>query len=140
MSDSRKAYRGVILGADYENAGAMIEWLARVFGLRERARYVDKDGNVMQAEMYIGETPLWFSGHGPGYWERKGHGPDPHLLVLVEDADAHHARVTAADLDAKAPEDRDYGTTCTASRPRKAAGRRSCPTTSSAFRRGAPRV
>ena len=72
-------YQGFIAGAAYEDGNAMLDWLTRVFGFRERSRYVDNDGRVRQAEMRIG------------------------------DVDAHHRRVTAAGVHADPPADQDYG-------------------------------
>ncbi len=102
-------YQGFIAGADYEDGNAMLDWLTRVFGFRERSRYVDNDGRVRQAEMRIGDVDFWFSGHDPGYWEQKGHGPEQYQLVLVDDVDAHHRQVTAAGVHADPPADQDYG-------------------------------
>ena len=62
-------FRGLLPYLYYEDAGAMLDWLSRVFGFEERGRYIDKDGIVRQAEMLVGENELWFSGHGPGFWE-----------------------------------------------------------------------
>ena len=55
-------FRGLLPYLYYEDAGAMLDWLSRVFGFEERGRYVDKDGIVRQAEMLVGENELWFSG------------------------------------------------------------------------------
>lgn len=93
----------------YEDAGAMIDWLARTFGFEERARYVDADGVVQEAEMLVGDTELWMAGHGPGYWEEKGSRPEQLILVWVSDVDAHFARVSAAGVTADAPRDKPYG-------------------------------
>ena len=110
MTGSSAKYRGVILNVSYEDGNAAIDWLTRVLGVRERSRYVDKDGNVMQAELFLGDHPLWIDGHGPGYWEQKGRRPDQYLLVLVDDVDAHYerARVAGAEI-ARTPADQDYG-------------------------------
>jgi uncharacterized glyoxalase superfamily protein PhnB len=106
----RVTFTGVVLHARYEDANAMLDWFSRVFGFEERARYVDKDGRVQQAEMLVGDTELWFSGHGPGYWDGLGHRPDEWLLVLVDDVDALAARVEAAGVELeRPPADQDYG-------------------------------
>ena len=101
-------FTGVVPGVRYEDAGAMLEWLSRVFGFEERARYVDNDGIVRQAEMRIGDSEFWFSGHGPGYWQQEGAGPKQWIGVWVDDVDAQYERVRAAGVDVEAPEDRDY--------------------------------
>lgn len=106
MTDAAPGFTGVVVGTRYEDANTMLDWLSRVFGFEERARYVDKDGVVRQAEMFIGDTELWFSGHGPGLW--KDHGPDQFIGVWVDDVDAQYERVRAAGVEAEAPVDRDY--------------------------------
>jgi len=109
MTDQTYRFTGVTPYLHYEDAAAAIDWLARVLGFEERSRFVDKDGRVQQAEMRIGETDLWFAGHGPGYWKELGRRPDQLTLVWVDDVDAHHARVVAAGGAAEPPEDKSYG-------------------------------
>jgi uncharacterized glyoxalase superfamily protein PhnB len=108
VTDARVTFTGVTPYLYYEDAGAMLDWLSRVFGFEERSRFVDKDGIVQQAEMIIGDNELWFSGHGPSYWEQKGHGPEQLTLVWVDDVDAHYQQVRAAGVEADAPEDQTY--------------------------------
>jgi len=93
----------------YEDADAMTDWLARVFGFQERARYVDDQATARQVEMLVGDTELWLAGHGPGYWPAHGGGPDQLILVWVDDVDAHHAHVRSAGVEADPPEDKTYG-------------------------------
>ena len=93
----------------YEDAAAILDWLARVFGFEEVARYVDGDGRVREAEMRVGDIELWISGCDPGYWEKKGRGPEQLTLIWVDDVDAHHALVEAAGVDAPLPEEKPYG-------------------------------
>ncbi|HEY8545144.1 MAG TPA: VOC family protein [Acidimicrobiales bacterium] len=100
-------FTGVVVGTRYEDANGMLDWLSRVFGFQERARYVDKDGKVRQAEMWIGDTELWFSGHDEGTLWADG-GPEQFIGVWVDDVDAMYERVRAAGVDAEAPVDRDY--------------------------------
>jgi len=98
---------GVVVGTRYEDANGMLDWLTRVFGFEERARYVDKDGIVRQAEMRIGDTELWFSGHDAGSLWKDG-GPDQFIGVWVDDVEAMYEQVRAAGVEAEAPVDRDY--------------------------------
>jgi uncharacterized glyoxalase superfamily protein PhnB len=93
----------------YEDAGDMLDWLAKAFGFVEIARYQDANGLVQEAEMRIGEQELWMAGHAAGYWAQKGAGPEQLLLVWVDDVDAHHAQLTAAGVQAPAPADKPYG-------------------------------
>jgi uncharacterized glyoxalase superfamily protein PhnB len=89
----------------YEDAGAALDWLARVFGFREVARYVDGDGVVHESEMQVGDTTIQLCGRAPG--ENEGAGLL--LVVHVGDVDAQHARVVGAGVDAPAPEQQPYG-------------------------------
>jgi uncharacterized glyoxalase superfamily protein PhnB len=109
MTNTTFRFTGVSPYLHYEDAGAAIDWLARVLGFEERSRFVDKDGRVQQAEMRVGEADLWFSGHDPGYWADLGRRPDLLTLVWVDDVDAHHARVTAAGTEVDPPVDKSYG-------------------------------
>ena len=86
-------FKGMVPYLYYEDAGAALDWLSRVFGFDERSRYIDKDGIVRQAEMLVGDQELWFSGHGPGFWESKGGRPDTWIGVWVDDVDAMYERV-----------------------------------------------
>ena len=104
-------FQGVTPNLRYEDAAAAIEWLVRVCGFQERARYVDGDDVVHQAEIYVGDTEVWLSGHGEGYWDNEpaGRGPDQYLVVWTDDVDAQWKRVKAAGVDAPEPVDQDYG-------------------------------
>jgi uncharacterized glyoxalase superfamily protein PhnB len=92
----------------YEDAAAALDWLARVFGFEEIARYRDAAGVVKESEMRVGEQEIWINGAGPGFWEKKGHRPDQLILVWVDGVDAHYHRVKAAGVQAAAPEDKPY--------------------------------
>src|SRR5262249_1181663 len=69
-------FGGITPYMHYEDAAAILDWLARVFGFRETSRYVDGDGRVREAGMLVGDSQLWISGRDPGYWEGKGRGPE----------------------------------------------------------------
>lgn len=95
----------------YEDAGEALECLTRMFGFRERVRYVDEGGAVQEAEMALGDTTIHLGEAGAGYWERNGTtGPVGHLVIVhVDEVDAHHAHATAAGVHADPPEDKPYG-------------------------------
>ena len=101
-------FTGLLPYLKYADAGTMIDWLVRVFGFEERSRYVDKDGQVMQAELFVGDLELWLSGHGEGYRQEHDGKPDIFIGVWVDDVDAMYERVTAAGVDAPEPKDQDY--------------------------------
>jgi uncharacterized glyoxalase superfamily protein PhnB len=101
-------FNGLLPCLNYEDAGAALDWLAATFGFVERARYVDGDGLVRQAEIHVGDQELWLAGRGAGYWSDHGGRPDLWLGVWVDDVDAQYARVRAAGVEADAPADQDY--------------------------------
>ena len=80
----------------YADAGAALDWLARVFGFVEQVRYVDPDGVVRESEIRVGATTIQLCGHAPA----PGHGEGLLTIVHVDDVDAQHARVVAAGVDA----------------------------------------
>lgn len=90
MAAAKYTCTGIAPSLHYENAAAMLDWLSRAFGFEERARYVDRDGNVRQAEMYVGENEVWLNGHEPGYWEKLGR-PDAGVVIFVDDVVARGA-------------------------------------------------
>ena len=104
--DRTVTLRGVTPYLYYADAGAALDWLARVFGFRETARYVDDEGVVHESEMQVGGTTIQLSGgHDPAV----GHGEGLLLIVHVDDVDAQHAHVVAAGVEAPAPEQKPYG-------------------------------
>ena len=105
----RVTFGGVTPNLMYEDAGEALDWLERVLGFEERARYVDKDGIVRQAEVFVGASEVWLSGHGPGYWDQHERGPDQYLVVWVDDVDAQYERVRTAGASAKPPVDHTWG-------------------------------
>jgi len=101
-------FQGLTPYLQYEDAGAMLDWLSRVFGFQERSRFVDVDGIVRQAEMVVGEMELWFGGRGAGYWEELGRRPDQYIMVWVDDVEAMFQRVTDAGVVVDPPKDQTY--------------------------------
>ena len=102
-------FRGVTPNLMNEDAEEAIVWLERVLGFEERARYVDRDGVVKQAEVFAGDTEIWLSGHGKGPLgqPRAWSGAVP--SDLVNDVDAQYERVTAAGGRASSPIDQTWG-------------------------------
>ncbi len=84
----------------YRDPDAAIEWLSRAFGLSERAVHRDDSGNVMHAELELGDGMIMLGQSDPAGW-MGGSEPQPlastvSLYVVVEDPDAHHDRAVAA--------------------------------------------
>ena len=95
----------------YEDAGAAVEWLTRVFGFREELRYEDETG-VTHAELRLGEDGILFLGQpGGDYQSPKRLGrTTTQVHAYVEDVDAHFeaARSAGATILAE-PTDQEYG-------------------------------
>jgi len=90
----------------YEDAGAALDWLARVFGFGPSTRYVDAEGTVREAEIAAGASTIMVSGgRAPGPDDGRG----LLLIVHLDDVDAHHARTVAAGVEAAPPVDKPYG-------------------------------
>jgi PhnB protein len=90
----------------YENGPEAMDWLARAFGFRERARMLGENGRLSHGEMEAGDGMIMLATPSPHY-----HGPKRHreesdaarkwsevpyiidgVLVYVDDIDAHFAR------------------------------------------------
>ena len=104
------SYPPVIPMLAYENGPEAMDWLARVFGFRERARMVGEDGRLSHGEMEAGEGLIMLATPSPHY-----HGPKRHreecaaaarwsevpyvidgVLVYVDDVAAHFERARSA--------------------------------------------
>jgi uncharacterized glyoxalase superfamily protein PhnB len=104
------AFSGITPYLYYDDAGAMMEWLARVFAFEQMPRYVDKNGRVREGGVRAGAAEIWFTGaEKPGYWQARGRGDLRLTLIWVEDVDAHHAHVVAQGVTADPPKDQTYG-------------------------------
>ena len=103
-------YPAVIPMIAYENGPAAMDWLARAFGFRERARMTTPDGRLSHGEMEAGDGVIMLATPSPHY-----HGPKRHrdeceparhwsevpyiidgVLVYVDDVTAHFERAKAA--------------------------------------------
>ncbi|TMC13273.1 MAG: hypothetical protein E6J30_00020, partial [Chloroflexi bacterium] len=118
-------YPAVIPMIAYEDGPAALDWLARVFGFRERARMTAPgDGHLTHGEMETGSGVIMLATPSPHY-----HGPKKHreecahaarwsevpyivdgVLVYVDDAKAHYERARAGGATILSPlEDDEYG-------------------------------
>ena len=103
-------YPAVIPMLAYEDGVAALDWLARAFGFRERARMLGENGRLSHGEMEAGEGMIMLATPSPHY-----HGPKRHreeseaarkwsevpyivdgVLVYVDDVPAHFERASAA--------------------------------------------
>src|SRR5438309_10142269 len=66
-------YPAVIPMIAYENGPAAMDWLARAFGFRERARFLGDGGRLSHGEMEAGDGLIMLATPSPHY-----HGPKRH--------------------------------------------------------------
>jgi len=99
----------VIPMLSYEDVGAMVDWLGKAFGFKERERYED-DGRVTHAILDYEGGELHAGWPGPDYRSPKSHAEScetarewletPHVidgvLIEVDDVDAHYVRAREA--------------------------------------------
>ena len=97
---------GVIPMISYQDGLAALDWLARAFGFRERARMIGANGQLAHGEMETGQGLIMLATPSPEY-----EGPRKHrescerarawstvpwvidgVLVYVDDVDEHYAR------------------------------------------------
>ncbi len=105
-----EGYPGVIPMIAYEDGPAAMDWLARAFGFRERARILGEGGRLSHGEMEAGEGVIMLATPSPHYRGPKHHREEceaarrwsevPYVidgvLVYVDDVDAHFGRAKKA--------------------------------------------
>jgi uncharacterized glyoxalase superfamily protein PhnB len=98
-----------------------MDWLARAFGFREKARMTTPDGRLSHGEMQAGDGLIMLATPSPHY-----HGPKRHreeceqaarwsevpyivdgVLVYVDDATAHYERARAGGATILSPLEED---------------------------------
>ena len=81
----------------YEDAGAAVDFLTRAFGFREVERIVGAGGGVhVEMEIAPGGARIYLGSPGGDFRGPAKVGRTSLLYILVDDADAHHARAAAA--------------------------------------------
>lgn len=88
----------------YEDAGAAMDWLTRVFGFAERQRDEQHDGIVRHGELVTGNGGVIMLGSpGPGFRGPAKLGEVTQLVcVTVTDLEAHRVRAQAAGAEVTA--------------------------------------
>jgi len=100
----------VIPMISYEDGIAALEWLAKAFGFRERARHAGPDGRLSHGEMEAGAGLVMLASPTPDYRSPRRHREDCEqarkwsavswiidgVLVYVDDLDGHFKRAKAA--------------------------------------------
>ncbi len=111
----------MISSMGYRDANAAVEWLSRAFGFEEHAVYRNGDGAVVHAELVFGNGMIMFGprdSQGEGEFgkrfmtmpDKTGGRCTQAVYVIVDDADAHHARAKAAGAEIVTPlKDESYG-------------------------------
>ncbi len=104
----------------YEDAGAAIDWLCRVFGFSVRLKVEGEGGRIEHSELTFGEGLVMVGSAGgkstrpdplPGKSPRSLGGANTQILcVFVDDADAHCAKARAEGAHiVDEPSTQDYG-------------------------------
>jgi len=101
----------------YEDADAAVDWLYRAFGFVPHAVYRDDGGKVVHAELSFGHGMMMLGPNVKSEFGRLMTLPNSvgglstqATYVIVDDADAHHARAVAAGATIVIPlKDEDYG-------------------------------
>lgn len=101
----------------YQDAPAAIDWLCRAFGFERRLVVPDEAGGIAHAQLvFRGGMVMLASARDDAFGRRMappsatGGVTTQGVYVVVDDADAHHARATAAGAKVVyALKDEDYG-------------------------------
>ena len=108
----------------YEDGPGALDWLARAFGFRERARMLDDEGRLAHGEMELDGGVIMLATPTPDYESPKRHRETCEAaqawstvpwvvdgaLVYVDDVDAHFQRAQAAGATILSePEDSGHG-------------------------------
>lgn len=103
-------YPTVIPMISYEDGIAALEWLAKAFGFRERARQIGTDGKLSHGEMEAGDGVIMLATPTSDYFSPRHHRETCEqarkwsavpwiidgVLVYVDDLNTHFAQAKAA--------------------------------------------
>jgi len=96
---------------NYEDTGAMIDWLARAFGLTVRHTQRNQGGAVTHAEMELEDGVVMMGSPGGDFRNPRRLGQvTQSLYIYLDDLDAHCERARAAGAEIiEEPADQPYG-------------------------------
>jgi uncharacterized glyoxalase superfamily protein PhnB len=96
---------------NYEDTGAMMEWLKQVFGFVPRHIQTDRDGAVVHAEMTFHDGVVMMGSPGGSFQNPRHLGQSTQsLYVYVGDVDLHYEKAKAAGAEIlEEPDDQEYG-------------------------------
>jgi uncharacterized glyoxalase superfamily protein PhnB len=107
MTETRQIQRSAIPMLSYEDVGAAVDWLTRVFGFSQRGEnYKDAGGRVSHAELELDGAVVFLGWPGEGYMSPAHHADVcdyahewsavPYIVngvhITVDDVDAHCER------------------------------------------------
>jgi uncharacterized glyoxalase superfamily protein PhnB len=94
----------------YDDAPTALSWLKSAFGFEAHAVHKDDAGNIVHAEMTMGEAMIMFGGKRPPDATNPWCTAPMGVYVCVDDIDAHYARTKAAGAEIVRPlADTPYG-------------------------------
>ena len=76
----------------YENVARAMVWLNEVCGFSEYYRYVEPDGSVSNAQIYLGKAWIMLGSRRRGEAVARQTRPAQSLVVFVPNVDAHFER------------------------------------------------
>ncbi len=120
MKPTPKNWPRISSGASYRHAAKMIDWLCHAFGFEVRLKIEGENGRIEHSELVYGEGLIMVSEERLGEAARWGIPmPSPlsvagantqHMMVFVDDVDAHCANARAAGaIIVDEPKLHDYG-------------------------------
>jgi uncharacterized glyoxalase superfamily protein PhnB len=95
----------------YEDGGAAMDWLIRVFGFEEDMRMTNDEGRIDHGQLKLEDSIVMLGEPGPHYQSpNKRGGATAGVHVYVDDVDAHyaHAKAEGATIHME-PTDQEYG-------------------------------
>jgi DNA-binding transcriptional MerR regulator/uncharacterized glyoxalase superfamily protein PhnB len=95
----------------YDDLSAAHDYLVRVYGLSAGPIQRDPGGRPVHGEVWAGDHVIWLHPAGDGYRSPRALGGVTAMtVIMVDDADAHHARSVNSGADIiKLPVDQPYG-------------------------------
>ncbi|MEX2982155.1 VOC family protein [Streptomyces sp. C36] len=112
MTDTPTASPAVSPALLYDDAQAAIRQLTEAFGFLRTALYESEDGTVLHAELVYGNGMVMIGSRGRGgvFDHAMRQAGPAGVYVVVEDADAHHARAVEHGVEVLTPPtDQEYG-------------------------------
>lgn len=115
--NARKTRANIVSTLRYRDAAAAVDWLCEAFGFERHLVVPDGDGGVAHAQLVFGNGMVMVGPARDDPFDALVKPPaaagglcTQSAYLIVEDADAHHARAVTAGAEVVMPlEDADYG-------------------------------